>query len=162
MTISLIVAHGKNREIGKGNKLLWNIPCDMTWFRHHTSKQKVIMGRKTYASIGRPLPNRENIVLSKSGTDIPGVMIMDDINQAIEYGKEKEVFVIGGEQIYKEFLPHADFLYITEVHGEFEADSFFPEYEHLLDNYQIIYKNLLEEDELNRYDTTFLIYKKLS
>jgi dihydrofolate reductase len=129
--ISIIVAIGKNRAIGKDNKLLWNIPEDMKHFRDKTLGHTVIMGDKTYQSIGRPLPNRKNIVLSlDKNFEAQGCVVRnssDDVLNEFKIGPE-EVFVIGGGMIYKLALPYADKLYLTIVEDSPEADTFFPDY----------------------------------
>ena len=107
---SIIVAIGKNREIGKGNKLLWHIPEDLKNFKEITTGKTVIMGRKTFESIGRPLPNRKNIVLSKNGDkesfEQKGIKLYQNLENLIADYKnyEEEIFIIGGEQIYREFM----------------------------------------------------------
>lgn len=133
--LSIIAAVGRNRELGKNNALLWNIPEDMRRFRELTTGHAVIMGQKTYESIGRPLPNRTNIVLTLDTTfEASGCVVCYSLDEALEKAKEvekDEVFVIGGGSIYGQFIGMADRLYLTLVDGEFEADTFFPEYEHL-------------------------------
>lgn len=129
--ISIIVAIGENRAIGKDNKLLWNIPEDMVHFREITTGHTVIMGDKTYLSIGRPLPNRKNIVLSLDENFVaPNCEVRHSLEEVLdEYKKsEEEVFVIGGGMIYKLALPYADKLYLTIVEDSPEADTFFPDY----------------------------------
>lgn len=132
--ISLIAAIGKNRELGRGNQLLFQIPEDMKFFREKTKGHAIIMGRKTYESIGRPLPHRTNIVVTRDkGLQVPfGVELADSIEKALEIAKvheEKEIFVIGGAQIYQLALPYADKLYLTIVNKTVgDADAFFPDY----------------------------------
>jgi len=133
--ISLIAAIGKNRELGRGNQLLFNIPEDMKMFREKTTGHAVIMGRKTFESIGRALPNRTNIVVTRdSSFQAPdsSIKVVHSIDEAIEFGKTietKEIFVIGGAQIYAHALPYADKLYLTVVDKKVgDADAFFPDY----------------------------------
>lgn len=130
--ISLVSAIGRNRELGKDNKLLWDIPEDMKHFRELTSGHPVIMGRKTFESIGRPLPNRTNIVVSRDPNYVaPKCIAVDSLQKAIERAKQveqDEIFVIGGGQIYEQAMPLADKLYLTIVDADFEADTFFPDY----------------------------------
>jgi len=131
--ISVIVAVAKkDRAIGFQNKLLWNIPEDLKNFKDITKGHPVIMGQKTYESMGRLLPGRTNVILTfDKELSIDEAVICYDINQAIiEASKidQEEIFFIGGGQIYKQSLPLASRLYVTEVEGEFEADSFFPDY----------------------------------
>lgn len=133
---SIIVAIGKNREIGKGNKLLWHIPEDLKNFKETTTGKTVIMGRKTFESIGRPLPNRKNIVLSKNGDkesfEQKGIKLYQNLENLIADYKnyEEEVFIIGGEQIYREFMQKGlvSRLYISYIEfSDSEADAYFPE-----------------------------------
>src|ERR1035437_10304139 len=129
--ISIIAAIGRHNEIAKKNGLLWNLPADMKHFRKTTSEHTVIMGQKTFESIGRPLPKRRNIVLTQDkNLKIKVVEIvhsLEELDILLKKEKDKEVFIIGGGQIYKLFIEKADKLYITHVDGEFkEADTFFP------------------------------------
>jgi dihydrofolate reductase len=129
--ISMICAVGKNREIGYKNKLLWNLPGDMNYFREKTKGKTVIMGDKTFESIGHALPGRKNIVVSLiSGYKAEGCEVSNDLNSVLEkYKNEKgEVFVIGGATIYRLSLPYADKLYLTLVEDAPQADAFFPDY----------------------------------
>ena len=133
---SIIVAIGKNREIGKGNKLLWHIPEDLKNLKEITTGKTVIMGRKTFESIGRPLPNRKNIVLSKNGDkesfEQKWIKLYQNLENLIAYYKnsEEEIFIIGGEQIYREFMQKGLVrrLYISYIEfSDSEADAYFPE-----------------------------------
>ncbi|OGI24910.1 MAG: hypothetical protein A3E38_00130 [Candidatus Moranbacteria bacterium RIFCSPHIGHO2_12_FULL_54_9] len=131
--LSIIAAIAVNdRAIGKDNCLLWHIPEDMKHFRELTAGHAVIMGENTYYSIGRPLPNRTNIVLSLDRElSIDGCTVVHSINEALAQAKQseqEEAFIIGGASIYRQFIPFADRLYLTLVVGEYEADTFFPEY----------------------------------
>ena len=129
MHVSLIAAVGKNRELGLDNKLLWDIKEDMNWFRQKTKNKAVIMGRKTYESIGRRLKGRMNIVLTRN-TDYnphPDVFVRHDLAEIFyEFRNETEIMVIGGEEIYRLLLPFANRIYLTKIEKEFEADAFFP------------------------------------
>ncbi len=128
--ISLIAALAENRAIGKDNKLLFRIPEDLKRFKKLTSDHPIIMGRKTYESIGRPLPNRTNIVVTRNKSyKAAGCIVVSSIKEALRrvHG-EKEILVIGGGQIYAETIKDADKLYLTIVEGNYDADTFFPEY----------------------------------
>lgn len=132
MRISIICALSQNRAIGKDGKLLWHIPEDLKRFKKLTLGRPVIMGRKTFESIGKPLPDRLNIIITQK-TDFthPGCVICHSLAEAIEVAAKKEkdeVFVIGGGQIYAQAIGLADKLYLTIVEGDFEADTFFPDY----------------------------------
>ncbi|MBI3495317.1 dihydrofolate reductase [Candidatus Berkelbacteria bacterium] len=130
--ISIISAVDRKRGIGKNNKLLWDIPEDLQRFRTITSGHPIIMGRKTFESIGRPLPKRTNIVVMHRGETVPeGVIACYSMQEAIAEAKKhdtQEIFIIGGGQIYALGLQYADKLYLTVVDGEFEADTYFPDY----------------------------------
>ncbi len=131
--ISIISAIAEaGRGIGKANALLWDIKADMAHFKGLTTNHAVIMGERTYHSIGRALPNRINIVLTDNQDfDAPNVLTVFSIEEALEVARlheSEEVFVIGGGSIYTQFLPYTDRLYLTLVAGEYDADVFFPEY----------------------------------
>lgn len=132
MRISMIAALGKNRELGKNNALLWDIPEDMKHFRELTTGHAVIMGQRTYESIGRPLPNRTNIVLTiDTEFKAPGCIVCHSLEEAFAKAREferEEVFVIGGGSVYAQAISSAERLYLTLVDGEFDADVFFPDY----------------------------------
>jgi len=132
-TISLIVALDEGQGIGKEGRIPWHISDDLKRFRRITSGHAVIMGRKTFESIGRPLPDRINIVVTRqSDFSASGIKVADSPAAALALAREiesAEIFVIGGGEIYRTFLPLADRLYLTVVEGLYEADAFFPEYE---------------------------------
>lgn len=130
--ISLIAAVASNRAIGKGNQLLWHLPEDMRYFRETTRGKPVIMGRRTWESLPdafRPLPGRHNIVVSRNlAYAATGATLVTSLDEAIQKaGETNEVFVIGGAELYRQALPLADRLYLTEVSGDFEGDAFFPQ-----------------------------------
>ena len=155
---SIIVAVDEKGGIGKENKLMWNIPADLRRFREITTKNQientnniVIMGSKTYKSIGRELPNRTNIVLSLKNKHSYSVEDILDYNERFP---EEELFVIGGEQIYKQFLPYTDKIYLTRVRGDFGADRFFYFDE---DMYELTYRSGVQHE--NGYEFEFLEYE---
>lgn len=127
--MSIIAAMAKNRVIGKDNKLPWSIPDDLKNFKKLTTGNTIIMGRKTYESIGKPLPNRNNIVVSSTMQPSNGVQVCKNIQEALETAKStgKEIFIIGGANIYEQTMHLADKLYITHVKKDYEGDAFFPE-----------------------------------
>lgn len=129
MITSIIVAISKNNAIGKNNSLLWNIPEDLKHFKNITSGHTILMGRKTFESIGRPLPNRRNIVITRDESyKYEGIEVATSLIKALDNCKyEDEVFIIGGGEIYKQALPFADKLYVTHIEKEYDADTFFPE-----------------------------------
>ena len=125
--IAIVVAMDKNNAIGKDNKLLWHITEDLKYFKTLTSGSVVVMGRKTFESIGKPLPNRRNIVVSRSLTAIEGVEMVNSLESALDLVKSCEkVFIIGGGEIYRQSLNLVDRLYITLVDSEYQADTYFP------------------------------------
>ena len=130
--ISAIAAIGKNRVIGKGNDLVWKIPDDLARFRAITKGHPVIMGRRTFESIGKPLPDRKNIVISRDKDYAPeGVIAVYSVEDALEKAKgfgNNEIFVIGGGEIYKQMLPYTEKLYLTIIDSEADGDVFFPDY----------------------------------
>jgi len=161
MNISIIVAIAENNAIGKNNELLWHISRDLKRFKGLTHGHYIVMGKKTYFSLPkRPLPNRTNMVI----TDVPGEQIDDclmaySIEDAInKMDTENENFIIGGGSIYRQFLPHTDKLYITRVHKDFEADTFFPEVS--LDKWKLMKKEDVTDDPQNDFDYTFEIYTR--
>jgi dihydrofolate reductase len=126
--LSIIVAIAQNNTIGKDNQLLWHISEDLKYFRQTTSGHAVIMGRKTFESIGKPLPNRTNIVVSRTLTaPQEGIIVAPSIAEALQHvANETEAFVIGGGAIYRDTFPLAQKLYITQVHEAYQGDTFFP------------------------------------
>lgn len=129
--ISLLVAVDLNRVIGVDNKMPWHIPEELKYFKEVTMGKAIVMGRKTYESIGRPLPGRLNIIITRNeGYSVEGAEVLHDLNAAIERGKEysEEVVIIGGAEIFNLSMPMADRLYITVIRNSYEGDTFFPEY----------------------------------
>ncbi|MFI5163156.1 MAG: dihydrofolate reductase [Sphingobacteriales bacterium] len=128
MTISIIVAIGENNAIGKNNQLLWHMPADLKHFKNTTSGHTIIMGRKTFDSVGKPLPNRRNIVVTRQDIKIEGCEVVKSIDDAIALCKgEDEVFIGGGAEIYRLAMAKTDKIYLTIIHKMFDADTFFPE-----------------------------------
>jgi dihydrofolate reductase len=130
-TFSAIVAMAENRVIGHNNRLPWHLPADLKRFKAITTQHAILMGRKTYEAIGKPLANRTNIILSRSRTfTIPGCIVADALDSAMHSLaaiKHDHVFVIGGAELYKQCLPHVQTLYLTLVHHAFKGDTYFPE-----------------------------------
>ncbi|MFD2145873.1 dihydrofolate reductase [Mucilaginibacter antarcticus] len=128
MTISIVVAIAHNNAIGKDNKLLWHLPKDLRHFKEITTGGTIIMGRKTYDSVGRPLPNRRNIIITRQQIEIPGCEVVNSLDAALGLCKnDTEVFIVGGAEIYKLAMPLTNRIFLTIVHQDFEADTFFPE-----------------------------------
>lgn len=128
--LSIIVAVARNGVIGDKNTLLWHISEDLKHFKSLTSGHPVIMGRKTFESLGRPLPNRTNVVVSRQAAEIPGCTLVRSLDEALDLFPDpaEEIFVIGGAQIYAEALPRADRFYLTRVEHDYEGDTRFPEW----------------------------------
>ena len=131
MIISLIAAVGKNNVIGVDNKLPWNLSADLKRFRAITSGKPVIMGRKTFESIGKPLPNRKNIIITRDKNyKADGCIMASSSEEALNAAKgNKEIMIIGGEQVFKMFLPKANKMYLTIIEKDFDGDAYFPEYD---------------------------------
>ncbi|MGF7040543.1 dihydrofolate reductase [Mucilaginibacter lappiensis] len=128
MTVSIIVAIAKNNAIGKDNKLLWYLPNDLKHFKDVTTGHTVIMGRKTYDSVGKPLPKRRNIIITRQAISIEGCEVVNSLEAALALCKdEDEVFIVGGAEIYRQAIPLTDRIYLTVIDQEFDGDSFFPE-----------------------------------
>ncbi|MEX2029326.1 MAG: dihydrofolate reductase [Candidatus Paceibacterota bacterium] len=161
--ISLIAAIGKNNELGKGNTLLWHMPADMKHFGEITSLHPVVMGRKTFESIGRPLPNRRNIVITRDvNYKQKGVEVVNSLAGALDLfpNQNEEIFIIGGAEIYKQTMPIADKLYITHIDAEErEADAFFPEIIPVVWN-EVSHKEH-STDKKNPFLYTFSVYEKI-
>ena len=160
--ISLIAAIGKNNELGKGNTLLWHMPADMKFFRDTTRGHAVIMGRKTFESLPGVLPNRRNVVITRDKSYLrDGVDVVHSLEEALNLfkGKNEEIFIIGGAEIYKQSMSIADRLYITHIDAEEkDADAFFPEIIPIVWN-EVSHEEH-EADEKNKFAYTFSIYEK--
>lgn len=161
MSLSLIVATDEQGAIGRNNQLLWHLPSDLAWFKQQTLGKPVIMGRKTYDSIGKPLPKRRNIVISRNpALEIPGVELANSLQSALKLvGEETEVMVIGGGQIYSEALPLANRLYLTRVATTVaDADTFFPQID--FSQWSLSLELVHASDEKNRFDMRFQVWDR--
>ncbi len=149
--LSIVVAFAENWAIGKDNQLLWHLPNDLKYFKNLTTGHSIIMGRKTYESIGRALPNRRNIVITQQKEwTAPGIEVANSLEQALALTeKEKEVFIIGGGKVYAQALNIAQKIYATRVHALFEADTFFPEISEK--DWEITQQQGFKPDEKNPY-----------
>ncbi len=156
MIISIIAALGRNRVIGKDNDLPWKLPADIKHFRALTLNKPIIMGRKTFESIGKPLPERTNVILTtdrnyKAG----GCIVVHSIDEALRAARDaKEVMVIGGSSIYQQFIFHADKMYLTFIDDDFVGDVFFPRYNE--SEWVVVKKEEHEPDEENPYRYSFV------
>ncbi|MBA6326913.1 type 3 dihydrofolate reductase [Colwellia sp. MB02u-6] len=162
MTIlSMIVAHANNRVIGKNNDMPWHLPADLAYFKKTTLGKPIIMGRKTYQSIGRPLPGRKNIVISRDNNfRAEGVEVVNSVDAALALVVDSaEVMVIGGGAIYQHCLAVAQRLYITHINAAIDGDTHFPEYD--LTVWQKVTSDIRPSDEKNPYQLDFSVYEKI-
>ncbi|MGR5546165.1 type 3 dihydrofolate reductase [Vibrio sp. PNB22_2_2] len=159
MIISMIAAMADNRIIGKDNQMPWHLPADFAWFKRCTMGKPVVMGRKTYDSIGRPLPGRLNIVISRDASLlIEGVTTVTSIEQALEVtGDVEEVMIIGGGAIYAACLPMANKLYVTHIEAKIDGDTQFPDWG---TDFKETYSEVCRADEKNAYNMRFTILEK--
>jgi len=162
MAVSMIVAAARNGVIGKNNELLWHLPNDFKFFKQHTTGHPVIMGRKTFESIGHPLPGRTNIVISANDQYYSeGITVVNDLEHALRLALsiDKDPFVIGGASIYKQAYPIAERLYLTTVDYETEGDAFFefPKPE----EWRLIQQESHPADEKHKYSYTFHILERI-
>lgn len=156
---SLIVAYDQNRSIGKNNKLIWDIPEDLKWFKEKTLNNSIIMGMATFRSINKELPNRTNIVVSSTTQQLPkNIYHAKNIREAYNIAKlinpHKEIIFIGGESIYKQVLPYVNTLYITEIYHNYTGDRYFPE---------VNLEDFIEIDRIkndNQVQFDFITYKR--
>lgn len=161
--ISFIVAMDENRVIGKDNQLPWRLPEDLKFFKRVTMGHPIAMGRKTHESIGRVLPGRENIVITRQADYLSeGCTVFHSVEDFVKDSKNQsdEIFVIGGAEIFKETFSYTDRLYITLIHEEFAGDTFFPEYD--LSKWKLVSSEKGIKDDKNPYDYEFLIYERKS
>jgi dihydrofolate reductase len=155
MIISIIVAIGENHAIGKNNQLLWHMPNDLKHFKTITSGRTIIMGRKTFDSVGKPLPRRRNIVVTRQDIEIPGCEVVKSIDEGLALcAHDDEVFIGGGAEIYRQAMAKTDRIYLTIIHKEFEADTFFPEIDYL--QWQEVSREDFEPDEKNPLPYSFI------
>ncbi len=159
-TISIIVALAENRVIGIENRLPWHLPGDMKWFRRHTLGKPVVMGRKTFESLGRPLPDRTNIVVTNDpGYQAPGAVVVHSIEAGLAAaGEVPEVMIIGGESFYRQLLPRTHRLYLTLVHAAVAGDAWFPEFD--WSEWREVERGDHGADERNPYAFSFLVLER--
>ena len=158
MSISMIAAVGKNNELGKNNDLIWHFKEDMQFFKATTTGATVVMGRKTFDSLPKALPNRRNIVISGNPNyQAQGAEVVKSVEEAVDITKNEKVFIIGGASIYKAFLPCCEEIYLTEIEAECEdAETYFPEF-----NKSDYSREVIKTSSENGYDFSFVKYKKL-
>lgn len=154
---TIIAAIGKNRELGRDNKLLWSLKGDLKFFKEKTTNHTIIMGRKTFESLGRLLPNRKHVVISSSNNFPKEVDVYNNIESLLSHYKDtsEELFIIGGAKIYSEFIDYATKMYLTLVDGEFDADVYFPMFDE-----SVWIKTVLSENEENGLKYKHVLYEK--
>ncbi|MBM7646711.1 dihydrofolate reductase [Scopulibacillus daqui] len=158
--ISFLLAMDKNRLIGKNNDLPWHLPADLKYFKELTMHHTIVMGRKTFESIGKPLPGRDNVVLTRDVSYHPeGVATIHSPEALLsEYDPHQEIFIIGGAKVFEAFFPYADRLYITLIEETFEGDTYFEGFHE--EEWTLISEKQGTVDEKNKYKHRFLVYEK--
>ena len=151
--INIIVAASLNNVIGKDNKLLWRQSADLKRFKELTTGKTVVMGRKTYESIGKPLPNRRNIVITRQSIEIPGCEVINSLEEALKI--DSEIFILGGGEIYQKSIILADKIFLTLIETEIEGDTYFPV---LGEEWKEESKEVFLKDEKNQFDYQFINY----
>ncbi|MED3795691.1 dihydrofolate reductase [Niallia alba] len=161
--ISLIVAMDKNKVIGVNNQLPWHLPADLKYFKKVTTGHPIVMGRKTRDSIGRNLPNRENVIITRNPDyqceDCTVLYSIDEFYEWSNAHAEDEIFIIGGAELFSETIKKTDRLYITEIDAEFEGDTFFPALD--WQEWQVVSEQKGIVDEKNIYPHTFFVYERV-
>ncbi|MGO1247073.1 MAG: type 3 dihydrofolate reductase [Oceanisphaera sp.] len=159
MLVSMIVAMARNGVIGKDNTMPWHLPADLAYFKQTTLGKPIVMGRNTFNSIGKPLPGRRNVIVSRSLTQAPaGTEVVDSPEAALALLQdETEVMIMGGGALYQAMLPFTQRLYLTLIEAEIEGDTYFPF--HVAD-WQFQYEEMRLADDRNQYDCRFQIYEK--
>ena len=156
---SIIVAVSENNVIGNDNKLIWHLPADLAYFKKVTMSKTIVMGRKTFESIGRPLPGRKNVVITRSHQfSHENVTVLQNPQSLLVQKTAEELVIIGGAEIYRIFLPLADKIYFTRVHHNFQGDAFFPEINR--DEWIKKSEEFHSRDEKNAYDYSFIVYER--
>ncbi|TAK77054.1 MAG: dihydrofolate reductase [Gammaproteobacteria bacterium] len=158
--LSAIVAMGENRVIGKNNQLPWRLPADLRHFKAITTGHPIIMGRKTYESIGRPLPNRLNIIVTRNRAfEAPGCVVVTSMAEAVQQADGEEAFIIGGAEVYQQAMPLVQRLYLTVVHHVFEGDAYFPALN--MAEWREAAREKHEADEENAWACSFVRLEKI-
>ncbi len=155
------MAADENNGIGKNNQLLCHLPADLKYFKNLTTHHAILMGRKTFDSIGKPLPNRTNIIVSRSDLNIEGTYCFNSIDEGISFAKsqnETELFIIGGDSIYKQSMDVLNTVYLTRIHHSFEADAFFPALQE--EYWQLNQNEFHAADEKNKFEFSFQTYNR--
>lgn len=162
--LSLLVAADEKNVIGRDNKLPWHLPNDLKYFKNQTWGMPILMGRKTFESIGKPLPGRKSIVITRNEAwQHEGVTVVHSVDEAIKTARNfgvKEIFVIGGAEIFKTSFEKAQRVYLTRIHHQFEGDTWFPEFSNK--EWNLVMNRFCHADEKNAYSHTFQVWERLS
>ena len=160
MIVTIVVAIAENYAIGKNNQLLWHMHADLKHFKQITSGHTVIMGRRTYDSVGKPLPNRRNIIITRQDISIPGCEVVKSVDEALELcAGEEEVFIVGGAEIYKLAMDQTDRIYLTIIHHSFDADTVFPEIDYM--QWKETAREDHQPDEKHKYSYSFITLDRI-
>ena len=160
--VTIIAAIAEHNALGKNNQLIWHLPADLKRFKKTTLNHVVIMGRKTFESLGKPLPNRTNILITRDKNyKVEGCVVVNSLKEALETAtkEDENPFILGGAEIYKQALPFTDKLDVTFVHHQFDADVFFPEIDKTI--WKETSREDLKADEKNKYDYSFVTFERI-
>jgi dihydrofolate reductase len=157
--ITIIAAAGENNSLGKDNDLVWHLPDDFKRFKELTSGNYILMGRKTFETFPKPLPNRKHLIITRQDNySVPeNCFVFDAIQSAIDFTDNQDIWIIGGGEIYKQSMEIADRIELTRVHSEFEADTFFPE---IGEEWKLVSEEYHPTDDKHKYDFTYLTYDR--
>jgi dihydrofolate reductase len=159
--IAIVVAVAENNVIGKDNQLIWHLPADLRFFKNLTMGHPILMGRKTYESIGKPLPGRTTVIITRQQDfEAPGCIVTNSVDEAIAEARklDQDIYIIGGAEIYKQALAKVDTIYLTRVNHTFDGDTFFPEIDEK--NWEVESEEKHEPDEKNTYSYSFITLKR--
>lgn len=157
--ITIIAAAGENNSLGKDNDLVWHLPDDFKRFKELTSGNYILMGRKTFETFPKPLPNRKHLIITRQDNySVPeNCFVFDTIQSAIDFTDNQDIWIIGGGEIYKQSMDIVDRIELTRVHSDFEADTFFPE---IGEEWELVSEEYHTADERHKYDFTYLTYNR--
>lgn len=157
--ITIIAAAGENNSLGKDNDLIWHLPDDFKRFKELTSGNYILMGRKTFETFPKPLPNRKHLIITRQDNySVPeNCFVFDTIQSAIDFTDNQDIWIIGGGEIYKQSMDIVDRIELTRVHSDFEADTFFPE---IGEEWELVSEEYHPDDERHKYDFTYLTYNR--
>lgn len=157
--ITIIAAAGENNSLGKDNDLVWHLPDDFKRFKELTSGNYILMGRKTFETFPKPLPNRKHLIITRQEDyQVPeNCFVFDTIQSAIDFTDNQDIWIIGGGEIYKQSMDIVDRIELTRVHSDFEADTFFPE---IGEEWELVSEEYHPADERHKYDFTYLTYNR--